>query len=88
MRTGRPVATIMAASGFRQIPTPGALGPTVDVVLAANPAAVADVRVGKAQVIGFLIGPGHHRPRGQANAARGPGGDPGQAGPPPEGEAI
>jgi len=38
-------------------------------VLAANPAAVADVRAGKAQAIGFLVGQVMKATRGQANAA-------------------
>jgi aspartyl-tRNA(Asn)/glutamyl-tRNA(Gln) amidotransferase subunit B len=38
-------------------------------VLAANPAAVADVRAGKGQAIGFLVGQVMKATRGQANAA-------------------
>jgi aspartyl-tRNA(Asn)/glutamyl-tRNA(Gln) amidotransferase subunit B len=37
-------------------------------VLAANPAAVADVRAGKPQAIGFLVGQVMKATRGQANA--------------------
>ena len=40
----------------------------VDQVIAANPAAVADVREGKAQAIGFLVGQVMKATRGQANA--------------------
>ena len=41
----------------------------VDEVLAANPAAVADYRAGKAQAVGFLVGQVMKATRGQANAA-------------------
>ena len=44
--------------------------------LAANPAAVADYRAGKAQAIGFLVGQVMKATRGQANAAARPGGRP------------
>ena len=48
------------------MPTPSA--PVVDEILAANPAAVADVRAGKPQAIGFLVGQVMKATRGQANA--------------------
>ena len=41
----------------------------VDAALAANPAAVADYRAGKAQAIGFLVGQVMKATGGQANAA-------------------
>ena len=41
----------------------------VDAALAANPAAVADYRAGKAQAVGFLVGQVMKATRGQANAA-------------------
>ena len=49
--------------------TTGALRGGVAEVLAANPAAVADVRAGKDQAIGFLVGQVMKQTRGQANAA-------------------
>ncbi|MCI0584327.1 MAG: Asp-tRNA(Asn)/Glu-tRNA(Gln) amidotransferase subunit GatB [Chloroflexi bacterium] len=67
--TGQAVDAIVAARGFRQISDAGALGAIVDAVIAANPAAAADVRVGKAQAIGFLVGQVMRQTRGQANAA-------------------
>ena len=36
----------------------GALQTAIDAVIAENPDAVADVRAGKQQAIGFLTGPG------------------------------
>jgi len=67
--TGRVVAAIVEARGFRQISDAGALGTAVDEVLAANPAAVADYRAGKGAAVGFLVGQVMKATRGQANAA-------------------
>jgi aspartyl-tRNA(Asn)/glutamyl-tRNA(Gln) amidotransferase subunit B len=69
LESGEPVASIVEARGLRQISDTGALGSIVDEVIAANPAAVADVRAGKAQAIGFLVGQVMKATRGQANAA-------------------
>jgi aspartyl-tRNA(Asn)/glutamyl-tRNA(Gln) amidotransferase subunit B len=66
---GHTVAAIVKARGFSQISDGDALGAIVDAVIAANPAAVADVRAGKAQAIGFLVGAVMKQTRGQANAA-------------------
>ena len=63
------VDDIVARLGLHQISDADALGTIVDEVLAANPAAVADVRAGKPQAIGFLVGQVMKATRGQANAA-------------------
>jgi aspartyl-tRNA(Asn)/glutamyl-tRNA(Gln) amidotransferase subunit B len=67
--SGRPAAELIAERGFAQISDAGALGAVLDAVLAANPAAVADYRAGKAQAAGFLVGQVMKSTRGQANAA-------------------
>ncbi|HYH93039.1 MAG TPA: Asp-tRNA(Asn)/Glu-tRNA(Gln) amidotransferase subunit GatB [Candidatus Saccharimonadales bacterium] len=67
--SGQGTAAIITARGFRQISDLGLLGTAVDAVLAANPAAVADYRAGKAQAVGFLVGQVMKSTRGQANAA-------------------
>jgi aspartyl-tRNA(Asn)/glutamyl-tRNA(Gln) amidotransferase subunit B len=67
--TGEGAAAIIAARGFRQISDDAAVTAAVDDVLAANPAAVADYRAGKAQAVGFLVGQVMKATRGQANAA-------------------
>jgi aspartyl-tRNA(Asn)/glutamyl-tRNA(Gln) amidotransferase subunit B len=67
--TGEPITRIVEAAGMRQISDEAALGEAVDRVLAANPAAVEDVRAGKRQAIGFLTGQVMRETRGQANAA-------------------
>jgi aspartyl-tRNA(Asn)/glutamyl-tRNA(Gln) amidotransferase subunit B len=66
---GEGVDAIVARLGLRQISDADALGTIVDEVIAANPAAVADVRAGKEQAIGFLVGQVMKATRGQANAA-------------------
>jgi aspartyl-tRNA(Asn)/glutamyl-tRNA(Gln) amidotransferase subunit B len=69
LASGAAVASIVDARGFRQISDEGALGSIVDEVIAANAAAVADYRAGKAAAIGFLVGQVMKATRGQANAA-------------------
>jgi len=66
--SGEAAASIIAARGFRQISDSGAVAAAVDDALAANPAAVADYRAGKAQAVGFLVGQVMKATRGQANA--------------------
>ena len=66
--SGARVASIVEARGFRQISDAGTLGPPIDEVLAANPAAVADYRAGKDAAVGFLVGQVMKATRGQANA--------------------
>jgi aspartyl-tRNA(Asn)/glutamyl-tRNA(Gln) amidotransferase subunit B len=67
--SGSPAAAIIEERGFHQISDASALAGVVDEVLAANPAAVADYRAGKAQAIGFLVGQVMKATGGQANAA-------------------
>jgi aspartyl-tRNA(Asn)/glutamyl-tRNA(Gln) amidotransferase subunit B len=67
--SGESAASIVAARGFAQISDADAVGRLVDEVLAANPAAVADYRGGKAQAAGFLVGQVMKASGGQANAA-------------------
>jgi aspartyl-tRNA(Asn)/glutamyl-tRNA(Gln) amidotransferase subunit B len=67
--SGEAIDVIVARLGLAQISDAGALGGVVDEVLATNPAAVADVRAGKPQAIGFLVGQVMKATRGQANAA-------------------
>jgi aspartyl-tRNA(Asn)/glutamyl-tRNA(Gln) amidotransferase subunit B len=69
LASGERVDAIVSARGLRQISDVDALGTIVDEVIAANPAAAADVRAGKAQAIGFLVGAVMKQTRGQANAA-------------------
>ena len=63
------MASIVAAKGLRQISDVSAVAQIIDKVIAANPAAVADVRAGKEQALKFLTGQVMKESRGQANAA-------------------
>jgi aspartyl-tRNA(Asn)/glutamyl-tRNA(Gln) amidotransferase subunit B len=67
--SGAPASSVIAERGFRQISDVAALTAAVDQVIAANPAAVADYRSGKAQAVGFLVGQVMKATGGQANAA-------------------
>jgi len=67
--SGASAASIIAERGFVQISDAGALDALIDDVFAANPAALADYRAGKAQAVGFLVGQVMKASRGQANAA-------------------
>jgi aspartyl-tRNA(Asn)/glutamyl-tRNA(Gln) amidotransferase subunit B len=67
--SGTPIGKIIEERGLGKISDAGALGAIIDEVLAANPAAVEDVRAGKQQAIGFLVGAVMKATRGQANAA-------------------
>ena len=66
---GAPAASIVEARGFRQISDAGSLDTAIELVLAANPAAVADYKAGKGAAVGFLVGQVMKATRGQANAA-------------------
>ena len=68
--TGEPIAHVVRKLGLRQISDESALAALVAQVLAANPAAAADVRAGKAQALGFLTGQVMKQTRGQANVAK------------------
>jgi len=68
LASGTPAAALVAAHGFAQISDEAGVIRLVDEALAANPAAVADLRAGKAQAAGFLVGQVMKASRGQANA--------------------
>ena len=61
---------IVSARGFRQISDTGALDALIDQVLAAQPAALADVRNGVGKATGFLIGQVMQASQGKANPKR------------------
>jgi aspartyl-tRNA(Asn)/glutamyl-tRNA(Gln) amidotransferase subunit B len=69
LQTGESVAHIVAALGLTAMGEDAVLA-AVDRVIAANAAAVADVRSGKVAAIRFLVGQVMKETRGQANAAR------------------
>jgi aspartyl-tRNA(Asn)/glutamyl-tRNA(Gln) amidotransferase subunit B len=69
LETGDPVDAIVAAAGFRRITDTAALRTLVEGIIDAHPAAVADVRAGRTQALGFLTGQVMRETRGQADAA-------------------
>jgi aspartyl-tRNA(Asn)/glutamyl-tRNA(Gln) amidotransferase subunit B len=58
---------IVSARGFRQVSDPTALDSLIDKVLAAQPAALADVRKGQGKAMGFLVGQVMQASGGKAN---------------------
>jgi aspartyl-tRNA(Asn)/glutamyl-tRNA(Gln) amidotransferase subunit B len=68
-RTGEPAAGIVAREGLSRIDDEAAIRSAVQAVLDANPSAVAQVRAGKQQTLGFLVGQVMKATRGKANPA-------------------
>jgi aspartyl-tRNA(Asn)/glutamyl-tRNA(Gln) amidotransferase subunit B len=58
---------IVTTRGFRQLSDHAALDSLIDQVLAAQPAAVADVRKGQGKAMGFLVGQVMQASGGKAN---------------------
>jgi aspartyl-tRNA(Asn)/glutamyl-tRNA(Gln) amidotransferase subunit B len=58
---------IVTARGFRQVSDAGALDALIEKVLAAQPAAVADVKKGQGKAVGFLVGQVMQASGGKAN---------------------
>ena len=58
---------IVAARGFRQVSDTTALDSLIEKVLAAQPAAVADVKKGQGKAMGFLVGQVMQASGGKAN---------------------
>jgi aspartyl-tRNA(Asn)/glutamyl-tRNA(Gln) amidotransferase subunit B len=68
-RTGQPAAEIVEREGLSRIDDEAAVRSAVQAVLDANPSAVAQVRAGKQQTLGFLVGQVMKATRGKANPA-------------------
>jgi aspartyl-tRNA(Asn)/glutamyl-tRNA(Gln) amidotransferase subunit B len=56
VQTGDGIAAIVQRLGLQQVSDAGALGPIVDEVIAEHPDVVEQLRGGKGEVIGFLVG--------------------------------
>jgi len=67
LATGRPAAEIIQSRGLKQISDSAELENIVRQVLEANPKAVADLREGKKQAQGFLMGQVMKATKGKAN---------------------
>jgi aspartyl-tRNA(Asn)/glutamyl-tRNA(Gln) amidotransferase subunit B len=68
-RTGQSAAEIVERDGLARIDDESAIRSAVRAVLDAHPGAVAQVRAGKQQTLGFLVGQVMKATRGKANAA-------------------
>ena len=66
----RAPADLVAEHGLRQLSDDAALADIVDAVLAEHPEAADDVRQGKAQAIGFLVGQAMRASAGKADPKR------------------
>ena len=66
-KTGKDPAAIVEEKGLKQISDQGQLEQLVSRVIAGHPAVVADIRNGKDQAIGFLVGQIMKETRGKAN---------------------
>jgi aspartyl-tRNA(Asn)/glutamyl-tRNA(Gln) amidotransferase subunit B len=66
--TGKSANTIISEKGLAQISDTSALEAIVDKIIAANPNAVADLKKGKKEARGFLIGQVMRQTKGKANA--------------------
>ena len=64
---GGSAAEIAAGRGLEQVSDEGALIAAIEAAIAANPKVVEDVRAGKKQAAGFLVGQVMRATRGQAN---------------------
>lgn len=67
LRTGQSPSTLVEQLGLAQVSDTAALEEAVRAAIAANPAAVADYRAGKASAINFLKGQVMKATRGKAN---------------------
>ena len=65
--TGKTVDAIIDEKGLAQVSDDEALGKVVDDIIAAHPAAVAEIKGGKAGAIGFLVGQALKKMQGKAN---------------------
>ena len=67
IETGEGAGTIVEKKGLRQISDTAELEAIIDQVLGENPAAVQDVKSGKKQAFGFLVGQIMRKTKGKAN---------------------
>ena len=65
--SGKSAAEIVQEEGLEQISDTSARESVIDEVIAENPGPVEDVRGGKEQAIGFLVGQVMRKTQGQAN---------------------
>ena len=67
IETGEPADAIVERKGLRQISDTAELETIIEQVMSENPAAVQDLKSGKKQAFGFLVGQIMKKTRGKAN---------------------
>lgn len=67
MRTGEDPEAVIRRLGLKQISDAGEIEKLVEEALAGHPSAAAEVRAGKAQALGFLVGQVMKASQGRAN---------------------
>ena len=68
--SGKSAAEIIAAKGLTQVSDDGAIMKIIDEVLIKNPTQVAQLKEGKQQVLGFLVGQVMKASGGRANPGK------------------
>jgi len=67
IETGEGAGAIVEKKGLRQISDTAELEAIIDQVLGENPAAVQDIKGGKKQAFGFIVGQVMRKTKGKAN---------------------
>jgi len=67
IETGRPAGVIVEQKGLKQISDTSELEAVITQALDENPAAVSDLKQGKKQALGFLVGQIMRKTKGKAN---------------------
>ncbi len=67
IETGKTAPEIIETSGLKQIGDEGEIGKIIDKVIAENPKPVSDIKAGKQEALGFLVGLVMRESKGSAN---------------------
>jgi aspartyl-tRNA(Asn)/glutamyl-tRNA(Gln) amidotransferase subunit B len=67
LETGKSPSTIIDEKGLAQVNDSGAINALIDGILLENPKAVEDIKSGKTQTMGFLVGQVMRKSQGKAN---------------------
>ncbi len=67
LETGTHPSTLIKEKGLAQVNDTGAINQMIDIVLSENPKAVEDLKAGKVQTMGFIVGQVMRKSQGKAN---------------------
>lgn len=67
IKSGQTASEIVAEKGFKQVDNEDELGQIIDKIISDNPKPVQDLKAGKAEAMGFLVGQVMKQTKGQAN---------------------